>query len=122
MRSRVASGTVSIAIDARHSSTNASPSLPLYGRMNGHRPPSAAMRLRAGSGTDNVASTSPASGVGAEETDSFILLRRIVGTDGKRVPKGRKTIDEAKLDRIVADARRASEERNKGYREQALKM
>ncbi|MDB5971051.1 MAG: nuclease family protein [Hydrocarboniphaga sp.] len=33
-----------------------------------------------------------------------------------------KTIDHAKLDRIVADARRASEQRNLGYRERALKM
>jgi hypothetical protein len=31
-------------------------------------------------------------------------------------------IDEAKLDRVVADARRAAEQRNLGYREQALKM
>ena len=31
-------------------------------------------------------------------------------------------IDADKLDKIVADARRASEERDKGYREQALKM
>jgi len=30
--------------------------------------------------------------------------------------------DKDKLDKIVADARRASEERDKGYREQALKM
>jgi 5-methylcytosine-specific restriction endonuclease McrA len=30
--------------------------------------------------------------------------------------------DAAKLDRIVADARRAAAEREKGYREQALKM
>ena len=30
--------------------------------------------------------------------------------------------DTARLDRIVADARRASEERAKGYREQALKL
>lgn len=31
-------------------------------------------------------------------------------------------IDTDKLDKIVADARRTSEERDKGYREQALKM
>jgi hypothetical protein len=31
-------------------------------------------------------------------------------------------IDEAKLDRIVADARRAADVRNLGYREQALKL
>jgi len=31
-------------------------------------------------------------------------------------------IDTDKLDKIVADARRASEERDKGYREKALKM
>ncbi len=30
--------------------------------------------------------------------------------------------DEAKLDRIVADARRNAEQRDKGYRERALKM
>lgn len=30
--------------------------------------------------------------------------------------------DKNKLDQIVADARRASDERDKGYREQALKM
>jgi len=33
-----------------------------------------------------------------------------------------KPIDEARLDRVVADARRASDERNLGYREQALKL
>jgi hypothetical protein len=32
------------------------------------------------------------------------------------------SIDEAKLDRIVAQARRDAEERNRGYREQALKL
>lgn len=32
------------------------------------------------------------------------------------------TIDHAKLDRIVADARRASDQRDLGYRERALKM
>ena len=31
-------------------------------------------------------------------------------------------LDNDKLDRIVAEARRASEDREKGYREQALKM
>ena len=31
-------------------------------------------------------------------------------------------IDEAKLDRIVAQARRDAEQRDKGYREQALKL
>jgi hypothetical protein len=31
-------------------------------------------------------------------------------------------IDEAKLDRIVAQARREAEQRNRGYREQALKL
>ena len=34
----------------------------------------------------------------------------------------KKPIDEGKLDRIVADARRSSDQRNAGYREQALKM
>ena len=33
-----------------------------------------------------------------------------------------KAIDHAKLDRIVAEARRAAEQRAKGYREQALKL
>ena len=32
------------------------------------------------------------------------------------------TRDPAKLDRIVADARRAAEQRDRGYREQALKI
>jgi len=35
---------------------------------------------------------------------------------------GSKPLDEAKLDRIVADARRNAEQRNLGYRERALKM
>ena len=33
-----------------------------------------------------------------------------------------KTIDNAKLDRIVGDARRAADERSQGYRERALKL
>jgi 5-methylcytosine-specific restriction endonuclease McrA len=33
-----------------------------------------------------------------------------------------KTIDHAKLDRIVAEARRAADERDQGYRERALKI
>jgi len=37
-------------------------------------------------------------------------------------PKTGKPIDTAKLDRIVASARRASDERAAGYREQALKL
>jgi 5-methylcytosine-specific restriction endonuclease McrA len=36
--------------------------------------------------------------------------------------KTRSTIDNSKLDRVVAEARRASEQRELGYREQALKM
>lgn len=36
--------------------------------------------------------------------------------------KQQKPIDDAKLDRVVADARRAADERNAGYREQALKL
>jgi hypothetical protein len=44
----------------------------------------------------------------------------------KPVPPGRtqagKTIDSGRLDRVVADARRARDEREKGYREQALKL
>jgi len=35
---------------------------------------------------------------------------------------GKKTIDKNKLDRVVAQARRDSEERGHGYREQALKL
>jgi len=44
----------------------------------------------------------------------------------KPVPPGHsqagKTIDSGRLDRVVADARRARDEREKGYREQALKL
>ncbi len=36
--------------------------------------------------------------------------------------KGRGPLDEAKLDQVVAQARRQSEERARGYREQALKL
>jgi hypothetical protein len=32
------------------------------------------------------------------------------------------TPDEARLDRVIAEARRVSEQRNRGYREQALKL
>ncbi|MDR3385762.1 MAG: YajD family HNH nuclease [Rudaea sp.] len=35
---------------------------------------------------------------------------------------GKPTIDHGKLDRVVADARRASDQREQGYRERALKM
>ena len=35
---------------------------------------------------------------------------------------GKPTLDHAKLDRIVAEARRATEQRELGYRERALKM
>ena len=35
---------------------------------------------------------------------------------------GHKPMDEAKLDRIVADARRNAAQRDQGYRERALKM
>jgi hypothetical protein len=35
---------------------------------------------------------------------------------------GGKPIDEARLDRVVAEARRARETRERGYREQALKL
>ncbi len=37
-------------------------------------------------------------------------------------PTQKPTIDHAKLDRIVAEARRDAERRDKGYREQALKL
>ncbi len=36
--------------------------------------------------------------------------------------KSRGPLDEAKLDRVVAQARRQSDERARGYREQALKL
>ena len=58
---------------------------------------------------------------------SRIAARAVGGTMGapaKRetsVPSG-KQIDESKLDRIVADARRSADQRNLGYRERALKM
>jgi len=37
-------------------------------------------------------------------------------------PQASKTIDSGRLDQVVADARRARDEREKGYREQALKL
>lgn len=43
-------------------------------------------------------------------------------THGPRHGKTGKLIDSAKLDRVVADARKASEERAAGYRDQALKL
>jgi hypothetical protein len=45
-----------------------------------------------------------------------------MAAQGPRHPKTGKPIDHAKLDRIVADARKAGEERAAGYREQALKL
>lgn len=38
------------------------------------------------------------------------------------MPSGRKPPDKERLDRIVAEARRAREEREKGYRARALKL
>lgn len=38
------------------------------------------------------------------------------------MPTRNRTPDEARLDRIVAEARRNAEQRDKGYRERALKM
>ncbi len=38
------------------------------------------------------------------------------------MPGKKKASDPGKLDRIIADARRAAEERDKGYRAQALKL
>ncbi len=38
------------------------------------------------------------------------------------MPTQKPPIDNAKLDRIVADAKREAERRNQGYRERALKM
>jgi hypothetical protein len=43
-------------------------------------------------------------------------------TSGSRNGKTGKQIDTAKLDRVVAEARRARDEREAGYREQALKL
>lgn len=43
-------------------------------------------------------------------------------TNGPRHGKTGKPIDSAKLDRVVADARKAGEERAAGYRDQALKL
>ncbi|MEY6433659.1 YajD family HNH nuclease [Thioalkalicoccus limnaeus] len=41
---------------------------------------------------------------------------------GPRHPKTGQPIDTAKLDRIVAEARQARDDREQGYREQALKL
>jgi hypothetical protein len=38
------------------------------------------------------------------------------------MPVGKPPLDSAKLDRIVADARREAEQREQGYRERALKL
>jgi hypothetical protein len=43
-------------------------------------------------------------------------------TDAPRHGKTGKPIDTAKLDRVVADARKATDERAAGYRDQALKL
>jgi hypothetical protein len=43
-------------------------------------------------------------------------------TKRPRQPSPHKPIDRDKLDRVVAEARRAREEREAGYREQALKL
>ncbi|WP_206171695.1 YajD family HNH nuclease [Thiorhodococcus mannitoliphagus] len=43
-------------------------------------------------------------------------------SDGPRHAKTGKVIDTGKLDRVVAQARKASDERAAGYREQALKL
>jgi hypothetical protein len=43
-------------------------------------------------------------------------------TDAPRHGKTGKPIDTAKLDRVVAEARKATDERAAGYREQALKL
>jgi hypothetical protein len=45
-----------------------------------------------------------------------------MASQGPRNHKTGKTIDHSKLDRLVADARKASDERAAGYREQALKL
>jgi hypothetical protein len=46
----------------------------------------------------------------------------MTSSSGPRHAKTGKPIDSAKLDRVVADARKASDERAAGYREQALKL
>jgi rhomboid family GlyGly-CTERM serine protease len=46
----------------------------------------------------------------------------MTSSSGPRHAKTGKPIDNAKLDRVVADARKASDERAAGYREQALKL
>jgi hypothetical protein len=46
----------------------------------------------------------------------------MTSSSGPRHPKTGKPINSAKLDRVVADARKASDERAAGYREQALKL
>jgi len=38
------------------------------------------------------------------------------------MPRNRAPLDDAKLDKVVAEARRQSDERARGYREQALKL
>ena len=38
------------------------------------------------------------------------------------MPQPKAPLDSARLDRVVAEARRAAEQRNNGYRERALKM
>lgn len=46
----------------------------------------------------------------------------MASTNGPRHPRTGKPIDTNKLDRVVADARKASDERASGYRDQALKL
>jgi rhomboid family GlyGly-CTERM serine protease len=46
----------------------------------------------------------------------------MASSSGPRHPKTGKPINSDKLDRVVADARKASDERAAGYREQALKL
>jgi len=61
----------------------------------------------------------------AANADAGLRCSKQRRAPGKRIGEqmpNRKIIDENKLDRIVAEARRSVEQRNRGYRETALKM
>ena len=49
-------------------------------------------------------------------------MARVNPSPGRSIIRSMKKIDDAKLDQIVAQARRDADARNQGYREQALKM
>lgn len=50
------------------------------------------------------------------------ILRDEAGPGQIRMPTKKKTPDSNRLDKVVADARRNQDQRDKGYREQALKL